>query len=359
MAVIIQNSKSEKPTGDVWVFAEQLEGKLSSVTLELIGAARKLALKLEVKVCTVLLGDKVEAIIPEIFAHGADTVYVIDDPVFHFYRAETYSRAFCYLINKYKPEILLMGATTTGRDLAGAVATAMKTGLTADCTGLDIDLEKRILLASRPAFGGNIMATIVCEKHRPQMATVRPRVMMMPEPEVNKTGSIVREIFKIEEKSLKTWVLEVIKEQAENAKLEDAKIIVCGGRGVQNQEGFKLLDELAKVVGGVVAGSRGAVEKGLVDHKRQVGQTGQTVSPKLYFAIGISGAIQHTVGIQGAETIVSINTDSECEMMKLATYGIQGDVFEVLPKLISSFKEALGDISQLKTKDLCAIAKEV
>ncbi|MBP2031725.1 electron transfer flavoprotein alpha subunit [Clostridium algifaecis] len=340
-------SKLEKHTGDVWVFVEQLEGELASVTLELIGAARKLASKLGVKVCTVLLGDKVETIISELFSYGVDVIYVIDDEVFHFYRAETYSRAFCYLIDKYKPEILLMGATTTGRDLAGAVATAKKTGLTADCTGLDIDLDKRILLASRPAFGGNIMATIVCEKCRPQMATVRPRVMQMPESKLNKTGSVVKEIFKIEEKSLKTKVLEIIKEQSENAKLEDAKIIVCGGRGVQNEQGFKLLEELAKVIGGVVAGSRGAVEKGLVDHKRQVGQTGQTVSPKLYFAIGISGAIQHTVGIQGAETIVCINIDPECEMMKLATYGIQGDVFEVLPKLINSFK------------DLCTITEEV
>lgn len=352
-------SSTEEPIGDVWVFAEQLEGKLASVTLELIGEAKKLALKLNVKVCAVLLGDKIESIIPELFAHGADGVYVIDDPVFHFYRAETYNRAFCYLIDKYKPEILLMGATTTGRDLAGAVATAMKTGLTADCTQLDIDSDKKVLLASRPAFGGNIMATIVCENHRPQMATVRPRVMQMPEFKANRTGCIVRETFKIEEKSLKTWVLEIVKEQLETAKLEDAKIIVCGGRGVQNQEGFKLLEELAKVIGGVVAGSRGAVEKGLVEHKRQVGQTGQTVSPKLYFAIGISGAIQHTIGIQGAETIVSINTDSECEMMKLATYGIQGDIFEVLPKLISSFKEALGDISQAKAKDLCALTEEV
>lgn len=357
-----ENNKAlstEEPTGDVWVFAEQLEGKLASVTLELIGAAKKLALKLNAKVCAVLLGDKIESIIPELFTHGADGVYVIDDPVFHFYRAETYNRAFCYLIDKYKPEILLMGATTTGRDLAGAVATAMKTGLTADCTQLDIDSDKKVLLASRPAFGGNIMATIVCENHRPQMATVRPRVMQMPEFKANRTGCIVRETFKIEEKSLKTWVLEIVKEQLETAKLEDAKIIICGGRGVQNQEGFKLLEELAKVIGGVVAGSRGAVEKGLVDHKRQVGQTGQTVSPKLYFAIGISGAIQHTVGIQGAETIVSINTDSDCEMMKLATYGIQGDIFEVLPKLISSFKEALGDISQAKAKDLCAVTEEV
>lgn len=354
-----KTSKSEKPTGDVWVFAEQLEGKLASVTLELIGAAKKLSSRLDVKVCAVLLGDKIESIIPELFVHGADTVYVIDDEVFHFYRAETYNRAFCYLIDKYKPEILLMGATTTGRDLAGAVATSMRTGLTADCTQLDIDMDKRVLLASRPAFGGNIMATIVCEKHSPQMATVRPRVMPMPESEINKTGSIIRETFKIEEKSLRTKVLEIIKEQSENAKLEDAKIIVCGGRGLQNEQGFKLLEELAKVLGGVVAGSRGAVEKGLVDYKRQVGQTGQTVSPKLYFAIGISGAIQHTVGIQGSETIVCINTDSECEMMKLATYGIQGDIFEILPKLIISFKEALGDISQAKTKDLCAITKEV
>lgn len=359
MEAIIGDLKLEKTTGDVWVFAEQLEGKLAPVTLELIGAAKKLSSKLEVKVCAVLLGDKIESIIPKLFEHGADTVYVIDDEVFHFYRAETYNLAFCYLIDKYKPEILLMGATTTGRDLAGAVATSMKTGLTADCTQLDIDLDKRVLLASRPAFGGNIMATIVCEKHRPQMATVRPRVMQMPEGEVNRTGSIVREIFKIEEKSLRTKVLEIIKEQSENRKLEDAKIIVCGGRGVQNKEGFKLLEELAKVVGGVVAGSRGAVEKGLVDHKRQVGQTGQTVSPKIYFAVGISGAIQHTVGIQGAETIVCINTDPECEMMKLATYGVQGDVFEVLPKLISSFKEIIGDISQTTTKDSYTIGKEV
>lgn len=353
------SSKLEKPTGDIWVFAEQLEGKLASVTLELICAAKKLASKLEVKVCTVLLGDKVESIISKLFEYGTDTVYVIDDEVFHFYRAETYNKAFCYLIEKYKPEILLIGATTTGRDLAGAVATTMKTGLTADCTQLDIDLDKRVLLASRPAFGGNIMATIVCENHRPQMATVRPRVMQMRSPEENRKGDIIRETFKIEETSLRTKVLEIIKEQAENAKIEDAKIIVCGGRGVQNEQGFKLLEEFAKILGGVVAGSRGAVEKGLVDYKHQVGQTGQTVSPKLYFAVGISGAIQHTVGIQGAETIVSINTDSECEMMKLATYGIVGDVFEILPKLISSFKEALGEASEINSKNLYAITEEV
>lgn len=193
-----------------------------------------------------------------------------------------------------------MGATTSGRDLAGAVATTMHTGLTADCTALDIDPDKRILLASRPAFGGNIMATIVCENHRPQMATVRPRVMQMPVPEQGRTGMIIRELFKIEEESLRTKVLKIVKEQIEDLKIEDAQIIVSGGRGIQNEQGLALLNELAKVLGGVVAGSRGAVEKGLIDYKRQVGQTGQTVSPRLYFAIGISGAIQHIViGYEG------------------------------------------------------------
>jgi len=340
-----------KEYSGVWVFVEQLEGKLATVTLELVGEAKKLASSLNVEVSTVLLGDKVETIIPTLFEYGADTVYIIDDPVFHFYRAETYMRAFCYLVEKYKPEILLMGATTTGRDLAGAVATTLKTGLTADCTALDIDLEKKILLASRPAFGGNIMATIVCKDHRPQMATVHPKVMKMPVPEPNRTGIVVRETFAIEEESLKTIVLKIVKDGVENVKLEDAKIIVSGGRGIQNEHGVKLLNELAAILGGVTAGSRGAVEKDLIDHKRQVGQTGQTVSPKLYFAIGISGAIQHTVGLQGSETIIAINTDPDCPMMKIATYSIVGDALKILPKLIEVFKQSLSEIKNLELKN--------
>ena len=336
----------------VWVFAEQLEGKLASVTLELIGEAKKLASSLNVRVSVVLIGDKVGTIVPTLIEHGADTVYIIDDPVFHFYRAETYKSAFCYLVEKYKPEILLMGATTTGRDLAGAVATTLKTGLTADCTALDIDLEKKILLASRPAFGGNIMATIVCKDHRPQMATVHPKVMKMPIPESNRTGIVVRETFAIEEESLKTIVLKIVKDGLENVKLEDAKVIVSGGRGIQNEQVFKLLDELAEILGGVVAGSRGAVEKDLIDHNRQVGQTGQTVSPKLYFAIGISGAVQHIVGLQGSETIIAINTDPECTMMKIATYSIVGDALKILPKLIEVFKQSLSEIKNLELRNL-------
>lgn len=346
-------------TKGIWVFAEQLEGKLASVTLELIGEARKLASKLNITVSTVLIGDKVEDVISVLFEYGTDKVYVIDNPAFHFYRAETYSKAFRYLIDKYKPEILLIGATTTGRDLAGAVATSMKTGLTADCTKLDIDLEKRILLASRPAFGGNIMATIVCKDRRPQMATVRPRVMKMPEPKLDRKGFIIREKFIVDERSLQTKVLEIIREKMEDMRLEDAKIIVCGGRGIQNEEGFILLEKLARVLGGVVAGSRGAVDKGLIDYKHQVGQTGQTVSPKLYFAIGISGAVQHIIGMQGAETIVAINTDKECPMMKLATYSIAGDLFEILPKIIESFRQALPHNSKINTNRFHSSVKEV
>lgn len=340
-AVIQENKSGSEKYGEVWVFAEQLEGKLAVVTLELIGAARKLAADLNTTVSTVLLGENVEEIIPTLFEYGSDTVYLIDDPVFHYYRAETYNKAFCYLIQKYKPEILLMGATTTGRDLAGAVATSLKTGLTADCTALEIDPDKKILLASRPAFGGNIMATIVCMDHRPQMATVRPRVMSMPEPLKSHQGNLIKENIEIEENSLKTKVLEIVREKAEDLKIEDAKIIVSGGRGIQNSETFTLLAELANVLGGVVGGSRGAVEKGLVDYKHQVGQTGQTVSPKLYIAVGISGAIQHTVGMSGADTIVAINTDPQCPMMKLATYGIVGDAAIVIPKLINEFKKEL------------------
>jgi electron transfer flavoprotein alpha subunit len=266
-------------------------------------------------------------------------------------------RAFCNLIEKYKPEILLLGATTTGRDLAGAVATTLQTGLTADCTALDIDLDKKILLASRPAFGGNIMATIVCENHRPQMATVRPRVMQMPESEPSRAGLLIKETFQIEEESLRTKVLKIVKEQADNIKLEDAKIIVSGGRGIQNEQGHILLDELANFLGGVVGGSRGAVEKGLIDSKRQVGQTGQTVSPKLYFAIGISGAIQHVVGLQGSETIIAINKDPECPMMKLATYSIVGDVFEILPILTEGFKQLLDEDPEMEVENLCSTSR--
>ncbi|MBP1737566.1 MAG: Electron transfer flavoprotein alpha/beta-subunit [Oscillospiraceae bacterium] len=331
----------KQTANEVWVFAEQLEGTLSNVTLELIGAARALAADLCGTVATVLIGNQVDELIPTLFEHGTDTVYYVNAPIFQWYRAETYSRAFCELIQKYEPEILLMGATTTGRDLAGAVATALKTGLTADCTGLELDAGQKLLLASRPALGGNIMATIVCEKHRPQMATVRPKVMPMPERISGRTGTVIYEQVELREQSLKTKVLEIVREHSADTKMEDANIIVSVGRGVQNEHTLVLAQTLAEVLGGVVGGSRGAVEKGLVDDQHQVGQTGQTVRPKLYIAVGISGAIQHTVGMNRAQTIIAINTDETCPMMKLATYGIVGDAALVLPALIHEWTAAL------------------
>ncbi|HEX2986158.1 MAG TPA: electron transfer flavoprotein subunit alpha/FixB family protein [Caproiciproducens sp.] len=339
MQIVENSQKGPDPfSGGIWVFAEQQEGTLKAVTLELLGIAKKLASTLGVRVYSILIGENTKHILPTLFEYGSDGIFQIDQPVFHFYRAETYGKACKYLIEKYKPEILLIGATVTGRDLAGVLATSLNTGLTADCTALDIDMEKRILLASRPAFGGNIMATIACPNHRPQMATVRPRVMQMAEPEPGKTGTVIQEAYDIPEDSLKTKVLKIVRETSENIKLEDAKIIVAGGRGVPD---FKPLYELAAALGGVVAGSRAVVEKGLIDYNHQVGQTGQTVRPKIYFAIGISGAIQHIVGMQGSDIIIAINTDPDCAMMKLATYGIPGDYNVVLKELIPEFKRAL------------------
>lgn len=327
----------------VWVFAEHLEGKLAAVTLELLGRGRFLADKLGVELCAVLLGDNVESLSETLFEYSADKVYLIDNPSFHFYRSETYLKGFRYIVEKYKPEILLMGATTTGRDLAGAVATEIRTGLTADCTELDIDIEKRILLASRPAFGGNIMATILCEHHRPQMASVRPKVMKACAPIAGKTGEIVRESVEIDESNLLTKVLDVVREQGDNVRIDEAEIVVCGGRGLGDKKGFDMLYDLADVLGGVVGGSRAAVEAGWIGHKRQIGQTGVTVAPKIFFSIATSGAVQHIVGMEKSDTIIAINTDPESPMIKLATFGIVGDAFEIVPKLTLELRKILGN----------------
>lgn len=326
----------------VWVFAEHLEGKLAGVTLELLGRGRFLADKLGVELSAVLLGDGIENLTSTLFEYSADKIYLIDNPSFHFYRSETYLKGFHYLIDKYKPEVLLMGATTTGRDLAGAVATEIRTGLTADCTELDIDLEKRILLASRPAFGGNIMATILCEKHRPQMASVRPKVMKACAPTMGKTGQIIREQIEINESTLLTKVLDIIREQGDNVRIDEAEIIICGGRGLQDKKGFDMLHDLSEVLGGVVGGTRAAVEAGWIEHKRQIGQTGVTVAPKIFFSIATSGAIQHIVGMEKSDTVITINTDAESSMIKLATFGIVGDAFKIVPKLTQELRKILG-----------------
>jgi electron transfer flavoprotein alpha subunit len=323
----------------VWVFTEHTEGKPAEVSWELLGVGGELAKARNVELCSVVIGDKVEHLCKEALAYGASKAYLVDDPVFHYYRTESYYKAFCYLIEKYKPEIVLIGATGLGRDLAGAIATKLQTGLTADCTGLSID-DKGFLLQTRPAFGGNIMATILTEYTRPQMSTVRPHVMPMPAKDPSRTGAIIREKVPIKEEDIAAKVLEIIGDkQLDSVDVAAADIIVSGGRGMCNTENYKILQELADELGGVVACSRAAVEAGWMPLERQVGQTGKTVRPKIYFAVGISGAIQHLVGMQDSDTIIAINRDKQAPIFEVATYGIVGDLFQVIPAITAYIRE--------------------
>jgi electron transfer flavoprotein alpha subunit len=324
----------------VWVFTEHTEGKAAEVSWELLGVGAELAKKRNVELCSVVIGDKVEHLAQEAFAYGASKVYLVDDPVFHYYRTESYYKALVYLIKKYQPEIVLVGATGLGRDLAGAVATQLQTGLTADCTGLSID-DKGFLLQTRPAFGGNIMATILTEFTRPQMSTVRPHVMPMPLKDAARNGIILRDTVPIKEEDIAAKVLEIIGDgQMDTIDVAAAEIIVSGGRGMCNTENYKILQELADELGGVVACSRAAVEAGWMPLERQVGQTGKTVRPKIYIAVGISGAIQHLVGMQDSDTIIAINRDKQAPIFEAATYGIVGDLFKVIPAITAYIREA-------------------
>jgi len=325
----------------VWVFVEQIDGEPADVSWELLGVGAGLARTLDVELCTIVIGDGVEHLCQESFAYGAAKAYLMDDPVFHHYRTLSYARAICYLVERYKPEIVLIGATGLGRDLAGAVATELKTGLTADCTGLTID-ENRFLLQTRPAFGGNIMATIMTERTRPQMASVRPHVMPMPERDDSRQGETVRESLAISDEEIGVRVLEVhdLRSHAgEEIDIAAADVIIAGGKGVQSPENFGLLQELADELGGVVAGSRSAVEAGWIPVERQVGQTGKTVRPKIYIACGISGAIQHLVGMQDSDVIIAINRDRQAPIFEVATYGIEGDLTKVVPAITRRLKE--------------------
>jgi len=324
----------------VWVFVEQTEGEPHKVSWELLGKGRELATALDVELAALVIGAGVEHLCREAFAYGADKAYIIDAPVFRYYRTETYLKGVCHLVDTYKPEVILMGATGMGRDLAGAVATALKTGLTADCTGLHID-DKRNLMQTRPAFGGNIMATIMCDKYRPQMATVRPRVMVMAEHDPARTGAVVRESCPLDEKDIFTKVIEIISDR--NAKdqvdVAAAEFIVSGGRGMMGPENFAMLQELADELGGVVGSSRSAVDAGWMPPERQVGQTGKTVRPKIYIACGISGAIQHLVGMQDSDTIIAINRDKDAPIFEVATYGLVGDLFQIVPAITKQIRE--------------------
>ena len=329
---------------DVWVFIEHEGGKAATVSFELLGQGRKLADDIGCKLCGMLLcgSEEVDAFVKEAFSYGAEKVYVTESPLLKTYRTDPYARAAVNLIGKHKPEIVLFGATTQGRDFAGTVATTIETGLTADCTGLDIDPETKYLRQTRPAFGGNIMATILdYPNYRPQMATVRPKVFQMPQRDESRKGEVIREPLDMTEEQVRTKVLEFVK-GAEMVNLVDAEIIVSGGRGVGGGENFKVIRELAVVLGAAVGASRAAVDSGWVPYEHQVGQTGRTVRPKIYIACGISGSIQHQAGMKTSDIIVAINKDPEAPIFKIATYGVVGDLFTVVPMIKEEFKKRLG-----------------
>lgn len=321
----------------IWVFAEQKDGIIEGVSLELLGEARKLAANLDTDVSAVLLGENLEAAANELIAYGADYVYSVDNQSLAKYNDELYADIITKLINDKKPDIVLFGATIYGRSLAPRISSRIGTGLTADCTILEIDPEKKILLQTRPAFGGNLMATIVCPNHRPQMATVRPKVMKAMEPDYNRAGEIITPSIEIPSTS-RVKVLEVCTFPTEDFNLEEAEIIVAAGRGIGDIKNMKLVEELAEVLNAKVGASRAAVDEGWIEYAHQIGQTGKTVSPKLYFACGISGAIQHLAGISSSDIVVAINKDPDAPIFKLANYCIVGDVEKVLPELIAKFK---------------------
>jgi electron transfer flavoprotein alpha subunit len=331
---------------DVWVFVEQTEGQAATVAWELLGIGGELAKQRGMDLCSVVIGNNVEKLCHESFAYGATKSYLVDGPVFHNYRTEPYYKAICSLVESYKPEIVLFGATGLGRDLAGAVATRLATGLTADCTGLSID-DRGFLLQTRPAFGGNIMATILTERTRPQMATVRPHVMPMPHRDDSRTGKIIQESAPFKHEDFAVKVLEVIRDtRRDEIDIAAADIIVSGGRGMANRDNFELLQKLADELGGVIGCSRAVVEAGWLPAERQVGQTGKTVRPKIYIACGISGAIQHLVGMQSSDVIIAINRDKDAPIFEVATYGIVGDVFQVVPAILKRIQALRAEKAQ-------------
>ena len=335
--------QEEQQARGLWVFVEQRRGKANRVAWELMGRGRQLADSLQTELAAVVLGHNVRHIAEEAVTYGADVVYLVDDEVLAEYRTEPYARTLTALVERHHPEIVLIGATNLGRDLAGSVATTLKTGLTADCTVLEVDAEQRLLLATRPAFNGKQMATILCKTRRPQMATVRPRVFELPKPDPTRQGTITAEVPVITEDQVKSKLVEFIPATGTRIRLEDADIIVSGGRGMGGPDNFRILEELAEVLGGTVGASRAAVDAGWMPRERQVGQTGTTVRPKIYFAVGISGAIQHLAGMQTSDVIVAINRDPNAPIFKVADYGIVGDLFEVVPALTRAFRQIFGN----------------
>lgn len=338
----IEKTTAEKEKADisayhgVWVFAEQRGGKLMPVVIELLGEGRKLAQQIGTELCAVLLGENVADLARECIGYGADKVYVADAPELKDYTTDAYTKVIYEAIQQYKPEIVLCGATHIGRDLGPCLSVKCETGLTADCTKLEIDPVDHKIMQTRPAFGGNLMATIVCPEHRPQMSTVRPGVMEKAAFDPDRTGEIVTLKPVFADGDLRVKVLEIVKNLENAVSLTDAKVIVAGGMGLGSKEGFDLLAKLADRLGGVVAASRACVDAGWAPHSWQVGQTGTTVKPAIYIACGISGAIQHVAGMKDSGYIVAINKNPSAAIFELADYGIVGDLYDVIPAILDA-----------------------
>ena len=335
----------------VFVFAQQVDNEISSIAFELLGKAKELAGKLDTQVTAVLIGSGVKGLTDQLAEYGADRVIVVDDPELKDYRTEPYAHALASVINEYKPEIMLVGATAIGRDLGPRVSARVKTGLTADCTVLEIgdfpinaipgkEQKHNQLLMTRPAFGGNTIATIACPDNRPQMATVRAGVMQKIDPIKGAKAEVIEYNPGFVPDNKYVEILEIVKEVSDVVDIMDAKILVSGGRGVGSAENFKLLDDLAEALGGTVSCSRAVVDNGWKPKELQVGQTGKTVRPQVYFAIGISGAIQHTAGMEESDIIIAINKDETAPIFDVADYGIVGDLNKIVPLLTEKIKEA-------------------
>jgi len=322
----------------VWVFVEQTDGRPARVSLELLGKGRELADTLGVALSAFLLGESVKDNAKELIYYGADQVMVADHPLLRDYRTETYTDIISEQVMARRPEVLLIGASPIGRDLAPRLSFRLNAGCTADCTGLDIDLENRLFVSTRPAFGGNVMATIICPEHRPQMSTVRPGVMALPEKDEGREGQVIDLELLLHDKDIKVKILDSVRGTTEGVNIQDAERIVATGMGAGDKETFDMIAELAEALDAEVGATRFAVEAGWVSHDRQIGQTGKTVRPELYVGCGISGAVQHTAGMSASKMIVAINKDPNADIFKIADYGIVGDVRKVVPAILSELK---------------------
>ena len=326
---------------NVWVFIEVVRGKIKGVSLELLGQGRKMADDLGEKLVAIIPGNEIEDFAKMAIHYGADEAIVVDQKELKDYSTDGYTKAMCTLIKKYNPAVLLIGATNNGRDLGPRVSSRMQTGLTADCTELGVDSETRLVKWTRPAFGGNLMATILCPDHRPQIGTVRPGVFKKPEEDTGRKGEIIHETVEFGPDEIRTRIVEVITEAGgADVNLEEAEIIVSGGRGVGGPEGFEVLKELADEIGAQIGASRAAVNSGWISSLHQVGQTGKSVGPKIYIACGISGAIQHVAGMSSSDVIIAINKDPDAPIFNIADYGIVGDLFEIIPELTKRIRSS-------------------